>query len=224
MSTNSANSQLVAFKTRYVNLNHWLAELTNDAQLKVLKSLATSPIMRNSYPDFCAVIDRTASFTRNLFDALDDSLESVEADLNEIFGGAIPEVIREVLDASAVEEEGASLDSLANPTHAATLDDIAAPQPVAVIHYIFTAGNNSLEIAAATRDEFCDKISAHVAELKRNGYPEDLLPQSFRHLTDSYIRIVAGGIFDAQTQQQTTGGVAEVREYAAKKSTGGSDK
>lgn len=222
MSTNSANSQLVAFKTRYSNLNHWLAELDNDAQLKVLKSLATSPVMRNSYPDFCAVIDSTASFTRNLFDALDDSLESVEADLNDIFGGMIPEVIREVLDASAVEEDN-NLDSLASPTHAATLDDIAAPQPVAVIHYIFTAGNNSLEIAAATRDEFCDKISAHVAELKRNGYPEDLLPQSFRHLTDSYIRIVAGGIFDAQTQQ-TTGGVAEVREYAAKKSTGGSNK
>ena len=226
MTSTNVQAQIAAFKATYQHLNHWLAEQNGETQITVLKALATSPIMRDSYPVFCRSIDRTtleearSDQFPNLFDHIDDSLESVENDLNELFGGQIPEEVQRILESSAVYEDGGSLADIAHDDEPGSLAGLGTETPAAiVIRWTMPAGNNSFEITASSRDEFCDKLAGKIAELKRNGYTEDMLPRSFQYLAEAHIRRVAGVIFDENTRGAD--GVAEVREFVAKKSTGG---
>ena len=227
MTSTNVQAQIAAFKATYQHLNHWLAEQNGETQITVLKALATSPIMRDSYPVFCRSIDRTtleearSDQFPNLFDHIDDSLESVENDLNELFGGQIPEEVQRILASTAVRENGGSLADLARNDEPGSLADLGAETPAdaIIIRWIMPAGNNSFEITASSRDEFCDKLVGKIAELKRNGYTDDDLPDSFMYLAETHIRRVAGVIFDENTREAE--GVAEVREFVAKKSTGG---
>ena len=239
MNATLAREQLNSFKIEHKKIADWLGELSCEQQAVVLSDLFRTEEMIRRYPDLCKGIDFSKGYTRSCFAKPDTSVEGIVEDLNVFYGATenIPVETREILiesrllpqeETAAAQEEGVSLDALSEP---ATPEEEECDGNCCgnctcestTVAFIFKAGNNTFKIEAGNRDQFVSLLTAKVVELKRNGYADDQLPQSFRNVGPEFMKIIAGTIYDQKVQEmQADAAALPHEEYAAKKSTGGS--
>lgn len=220
-----AKAELASFKNQYVNLNHWLASLTAEEQIMVLKGLASTSLMRNTFPNFSEFIDGMTSISAQIFDPITDPVEGVENELRMFFGENVPRDLADLLDEFRPEEaRQPQVTDLGELAAAAPENVTAEAETATTVVYTFIAGNHSFQVRANDKPTFATRLVSKIQELRNSGLPADQIPGVFRDLSERFWGAVAESVYDeelARRQGTETATAREVRSFAAKNSTKG---
>jgi len=223
MNRQMAAAELNSFKNEYPNLNHWLASLNEQEQIMVLKGLATTDLMRRTFPNFAEFINGMTKISSPIFDPIEDPVSGVERELRVFFGDHVPQDLAELLnefrdddlgDLAPAEEQTDDLGALAATTE---------PETETTVVFTFIAGNHSFQVRGNDRQSFADRLVAKIQELRNSGLPVDQIPPVFRNLSERFWPSIAENVYEDQLAQRqgTAEAQREVRSFAAKNSTKG---